>query len=564
MTSIRELKGKTHMEGEMETVILKKLEGEFADLESLAQANADILMVLLDIDPDSKDGKMLADDIIIKASDIVADKRMANADAKFNTDKPIPEVPFKAQFKKQLANGEKTRTTRTEKIGEVGTEFKAYGMVFELMEVDKKPFKVIVASYYREEGFKTPEDFIMMWKTIHPKKYKDTDEFWCHKFKFKRFLPIPDAKSTEDYDEAMKLLEEKRAKDEVKVKVKPVKNPKHKTPPATAPLPPSKPTSLINPTQSTFDWDWDKAKKIAAKRIDFIELSKIQPNPWNPNRMDKDTYESTKADMLAQGPDQYMDPIQVREVKGTYQIIDGEHRWKIATELGWERIKAEIYSMDEATAINICYKKNRNRGTLDPHLEASLFKKLLDEGQIQQKELAKRMGVSESHISRTLGLLRMPEGIKDKAKELPIAVQEKIASIKEPEAQAKALDRVLEGNGTVEEATKVIDQVKSTQKSKALEFDNTFAIDDDIPNMLLVMLSKASQHPSDLLYLSMNGYEIDVSLDGIHIQPSDKLFNIDILSEDGKALKATVNKAKSVEDVQKAKDMIEQMMGGSR
>lgn len=558
MTSIQELKGKTHMEGEMQDYILKQMEEEYVDLETLAKVEPTALCIRLEMDNDNKEAQNLCDEIIMKASDIIGDKAFSEKDAQF---KPIPEVPFKEQFKKQLTNGEKTRTTRTEKIGDVGDEFQAFGMVFELTEVAKHPFKFIVASYYREEGFKTPEDFIMLWKKIHPKKYKDTDEFWCHKFKFKRFLPIPDAKAknTEIYDEAMKLIEEKQAKDKAKAESK-TKKSKPIPPTPMTPEPPSIPTPLIKkPQQSTFDWDWEKTKKAMIKRIDFIELSKIQPNPWNPNRMDQETYESTKADMLRQGPDQYMDPIQVREHKGMYQIIDGEHRWKIANELKWERIKAEIYTMDEETAINICYKKNRNRGTLDPHLEAQLFKKLLDEGQMQQKELAKRMGVSESHISRTLGLLRMPEEIKEKAKDLPIAVQEKISSIKEPEAQAEALDKVLEGEKTVEQASKVIEKVKECRKSKELEFDNTFILDDDMDNMLLVLLSNASHHPDDLQFLSMTKYEIDIHLDGMTIQPSDKSFSIDITSENGK-LKAIVNKARTIDDVQKAKDFIEGLM----
>ena len=71
--------------------------------------------------------------------------------------------------------------------------------------------------------------------------------------------------------------------------------------------------------------------------IENVNISLIVPNDWNPNKMTPDQYEKEKNSILTFG---FIDPITVREVqikqKLYYQIIDGEHRWRGAKELGMQ------------------------------------------------------------------------------------------------------------------------------------------------------------------------------------------------------------------------------------
>lgn len=567
MTSIMELKGKTHMEGEMEQVILKKLEGEYSDLETLAKCNTDGLMTILEVDPDNKEGQMLADEIINKASDILQADRDKKLDASFKPS--IPEVPFGDRFRNMMIAGKpwwKTKTSRGTPIGAIGSEFQAFGAAFEIIDIKEKLLKIIAAQDYHDEGFKTPEEFILYWKGISHGKYDGNKTKTSHTFKFKRFLPLTGIQkaagaliSGANPKEVIKMV-----KDDIKKEIGGVGSGSRIAPPKNGEITPASPKDASRPPskskgkQSSLD-QWVALKEKVIRRIEFIEASKIAPNPWNPNKMDKDTYEATKDDMTKQGPDQYLDPIQVREVDGRYQIIDGEHRWRIATELGWERIKGEIYQVDETEAMSICYKKNRNRGTLDPYLEAQLLKKMMDsDPEMQQKDLAKLMGVSESHVSRRLNLLGISDEIKEKVKDLPIAAQEQIASIKSPEAQVKAVEKVSKTNGTMQQASKAIEQVKNVEKSKGMEFDNTFDVDGSMMDLVEAVLERASKHPEGLMFMSTNDVEIDVGLDGIKIQPSGASYNIDIVTE-GERLKAVVNKARTEDDVKEARKLIEKL-----
>lgn len=80
-------------------------------------------------------------------------------------------------------------------------------------------------------------------------------------------------------------------------------------------------------------------------------------------------------------------PILVRQTgPKRYEIIDGEHRWKAAKELGWHEIEAQVVEMDEGEAEVANYKLNSARGNTNPVKVAMLF------------DIEKRRGLSEAKI----------------------------------------------------------------------------------------------------------------------------------------------------------------------
>src|SRR5438045_6741 len=70
-----------------------------------------------------------------------------------------------------------------------------------------------------------------------------------------------------------------------------------------------------------------------------VPVDAIEPNPWNPNAMDKAMFEKELASIRKYG---FVDPLTVREVDFIghrhYEIIDGEHRWKAAKQLGYAEL----------------------------------------------------------------------------------------------------------------------------------------------------------------------------------------------------------------------------------
>lgn len=114
--------------------------------------------------------------------------------------------------------------------------------------------------------------------------------------------------------------------------------------------------------------------KFPTTRLE-VDIELVFPNPWNPNIQTEKMFEEAKRSITNFG---FVDPVFVREWKdGTYQIIDGEHRWKACKELNYTRLIVENYGIiDDATAKILTMNMNKIRGEHDIMKEAALYKSL--------------------------------------------------------------------------------------------------------------------------------------------------------------------------------------------
>ena len=83
--------------------------------------------------------------------------------------------------------------------------------------------------------------------------------------------------------------------------------------------------------------------------------------------------------MKEDGPEKTV-PVVVRKLADDYELVDGEQRWEIATELGWVTIKAIEQQADDLQARALCISYNRWRGRLNWFKLYDVLKKDLDEG----------------------------------------------------------------------------------------------------------------------------------------------------------------------------------------
>lgn len=94
-------------------------------------------------------------------------------------------IPFLPMFKRAILSGAKTCTARTRKYGEVGDDLRTpwAGVKLRIIGLSKVPLWA-VENRYRDEGCSSPEEFVRIWKTIHPRNPYDRDmEVWLHEFR---------------------------------------------------------------------------------------------------------------------------------------------------------------------------------------------------------------------------------------------------------------------------------------------------------------------------------------------------------------------------------------------
>ena len=94
-----------------------------------------------------------------------------------------------------------------------------------------------------------------------------------------------------------------------------------------------------------------------------IDIKLITKNPWNPNQMDKKTLKAEKESIEKYG---VVAPIIVRPLKNKYQIIDGEHRYIVCSELGYKLIPSVIIEgLKDKDAKKLTIILNETKGSND-------------------------------------------------------------------------------------------------------------------------------------------------------------------------------------------------------
>lgn len=170
---------------------------------------------------------------------------------------------------------------------------------------------------------------------------------------------------------------------------------------------------LFNNEQIDFDSIEEKIIDSTPKdEIVELELSELRSNPYQPRKVfDEDKLVELSNSIKEHGVFQ---PIIVKKssVKG-YEIIAGERRVKASIMAGLTHIPAIVRDFTDTEMMEIALLENLQRENLNAIEEAMAYKNLINSMSITQEELAKRLGKSRSHVTNMLGLLNLPEEVKD-------------------------------------------------------------------------------------------------------------------------------------------------------
>ena len=193
-----------------------------------------------------------------------------------------------------------------------------------------------------------------------------------------------------------------------------------------------------------------------------IPLKELRSNPYQPRKnFDEDALQELANSIKEHGVFQPI--IAKRSIKG-YEIIAGERRVKASILAGKETIPAIIRDFSDQDMMEIALLENLQRENLNALEEAIAYKKLLDELALTQEELANRLGKSRSHITNMLGLLTLPEEVKDK-----------ISSGKLTMGHARVLSKIEDANKVKELAEKIIKEDLSVRQTEELSHGEDLA-----------------------------------------------------------------------------------------
>jgi hypothetical protein len=108
--------------------------------------------------------------------------------------------------------------------------------------------------------------------------------------------------------------------------------------------------------------------------VEYVPRSRIRPNPWNPNKQDEFIYAKELASIRAFG---FVDPVLTRDAGDDFEIIDGEHRWRAAGELGIDPIPiVNLGEIGDTEARQLTIVLNETRGRPEPEKLRELLEDL--------------------------------------------------------------------------------------------------------------------------------------------------------------------------------------------
>ena len=153
-------------------------------------------------------------------------------------------------------------------------------------------------------------------------------------------------------------------------------------------------------------------KKDSLLGLVMLNLSQIQPNKKQPRKkFDQKELEELSLSIKSQG---LLQPIIVRDLgENNYEIIAGERRWRAAQIAGIHQIECVVKNFDEDKLFEAALVENIQREDLNIIEEAKAYKKILEQKNTTNEEIAKITGKSSSHISNTLRLLELEKEIQE-------------------------------------------------------------------------------------------------------------------------------------------------------
>jgi len=200
----------------------------------------------------------------------------------------------------------------------------------------------------------------------------------------------------------------------------------------------------------------DKVRSTKTVPIEHLRPGKFQPR----HHFDETAVNALAESIKAQG---ILQPILVRrdpDRPNDFEIVAGERRWRAAQIAKLHEVPVVIRELTDAQSLELAIVENVQRQDLTPLEEAEGYKRLIDDFQHTQEDLAKTLGKSRSHIANTLRLLSLPLGVKELMEEGKLTAGHARTLIGCEEAEGLARQIVSRGLN-VRQAEKLVQHTKS-------------------------------------------------------------------------------------------------------
>ena len=154
----------------------------------------------------------------------------------------------------------------------------------------------------------------------------------------------------------------------------------------------------------------DKPTPEVLAQATLISIAKIKPNKFQPRSNFNQEELSALTESIRR--DGVLMPILIRPQGDGYELIAGERRWRASQLAKLKQIPAVVRDVDDLQALELAIVENEQRDDLSAVESGRAYKRLIDEFNYTQQQVAESIGVSRVQVSNLIRLLMLPEPIQ--------------------------------------------------------------------------------------------------------------------------------------------------------
>ena len=240
----------------------------------------------------------------------------------------------------------------------------------------------------------------------------------------------------------------------------------------------------------------DDSKKEDKTGEVMVKINSVEPNREQPR---KDFDEDSLVE-LADSIKQFgiLQPLIVQQKKDYYEIIAGERRWRAAKMAGIKEVPVIIKNYTDQEIVEISLIENIQRENLNPIEEAMAFKRLLEEFDLKQDEVAERVSKSRTAVTNSMRLLKLSERVQQMIIDDMISTghARALLALDDEEQQYQLANRIFDEKLSVRETEKLVKALKDPKKMvKKEKIKHTFVYENLEERMKGIIGTKVSVNP---------------------------------------------------------------------
>ena len=200
--------------------------------------------------------------------------------------------------------------------------------------------------------------------------------------------------------------------------------------------------------------------------IVMMNISKVVPNRSQPRKNFNEDALNELADSIKEHG--IIEPLIVQDRKDHYEIIAGERRWRAANIAGLTEVPIIIKDLTELEIVELALIENIQREDLNPIEEAQAYKRLIDEFNLKQDEVADKVSKSRTSITNTMRLLKLcPEVQQMLIDEMISAGHARaLLGIENAQVQSELAQQAFDQKMSVREIEKLVRNIGKEKKAK--------------------------------------------------------------------------------------------------